>query len=329
MLVVYLLLLCAGAMAFVPPTLYDLEAAEDLFEEFINNHNKEYASEQEKQYRFNVFKENLKKINELRLKKEKATTHGINSLSDWTRQEFQALLGLKPQPTFVETVTINMTIGVPDSLDWRQQNVVTPVKDQKRCNSCWTFSTTGAIEAAYALKHGQLLSFSEQQILDCDPESVGCGSGGFPTKALDYLQSAGGIELESDYPYEIRKDQCRYNPSQVKATVTGQNPIDLSEVDATKQALVNYGPLSIGVDSDTWQYYTGGLHDCPDTESVNHAVLLIGYGTSEDGRPYWLIKNSWGQRWGEGGYIRIPQTGTNDNHVCAMAASPGISAIVA
>ncbi|KAJ2943499.1 hypothetical protein O0L34_g16606 [Tuta absoluta] len=322
MFVLYLLVISASALAYVPSTLYDVEDAENIFEDFINKYNKEYASEQEKQDRFNIFKDNLKRINELRLsEKGKLASFDINHLSDWSEEDFQSILGLRPGPTSVVPERVDMTKAVPESFDWRQQQVFNPAKDQGKCGSCWAFSAIGGVEAAYAIKHKQLVGLSEQQLVDCDGYNAGC-HGGFMNVALDYLKEVGGSMLESDYPYKAVEDNCTFDLSKVKVKILGQRAFDLSDTEATKQILVQNGPISIGVGADpNWAHYTGGIFDCPD-RSMNHGVVLVGYGT-ENGVGYWIIRNSWSAKWGEQGYMRIKQSGTSVNSVCSMTRIPG------
>ncbi|KAI5632389.1 papain family cysteine protease domain-containing protein [Phthorimaea operculella] len=290
MLIVYLLLLSFGAMAFVPPTLYDLEDAEDLFEEFINNYNKQYASEQEKQYRFNIFKENLAIVNKLRLEQPQAL-FDIQEHSDLTKDEFQSsYLGFLPKPSTIEAEKVIVKEDLPDNFDWRDHDAVTPVKSQGNCGSCWAFATTGTIEGAYAIKHKKLLSFSEQQLVACDGSDDRC-HGGTTESALKYLKKAGGIETESDYPYEAVNGTCKFDKSKVTAQITGQKAFNFSSENATKQALIDNGPLSIG----------------------------------KGGTPYWIIKNSWGARAGEKGYWKVMAGG----NPCGMDYNGGVVAQVA
>ncbi|KAI5632390.1 papain family cysteine protease domain-containing protein [Phthorimaea operculella] len=271
------------------PTLYDLEDAENIFENFINKYNKVYANEQEKQDRFNIFKERLAIVNKLRLEQPQAS-FDIQEYADLTKDEFESShLGFLPQPATVEPENVIVRKNLPDSFDWRDHNAVTPVKDQGNCGSCWAFSTTGTIEGAYAIKHKKLLSFSEQQLVACDGSDDRC-RGGFIDSALNYLKKVGGIETELDYPYEAVNGTCKFDKSKVSAQITGQKAFNFSSEDATKQALIDNGPLSI-----------------------------------EKGTPYWVIKNSWGAGAGENGYWRVKQ---GDNP-CGMDYNGGFLALVA
>ncbi|KAI5632394.1 papain family cysteine protease domain-containing protein [Phthorimaea operculella] len=293
-LVLFLALFCASSLAHVQPplTLYDLEDAEDLFEEFINNYNKEYSSEEEKQLRFNAFKHNLEHINALRLsEKGKLASFDITHHSDWTKEEFQSTFGLKfDSTTLFDAEPVDMTKELPENFDWRQYIDLTPAKNQDEpCGSCWAFSTIGAIEAAYTMKHKKVLSLSEQQLVDCVDACGGCGGCYGIDTAVKYLaQRHAGVELESDYPYEHRNDRCRFNASKVKAKVVNSKTFSVNETRATKQALVQNGPMIVGVVATSdWLHYHGGILDCPDIGFQGHAVVLVGYGTDITHKSDW------------------------------------------
>ena len=210
---------------------------------------------------------------------------------------------------------------LPQYYDWRARGAVTPVKDQGQCGSCWTFSTTGAIEGANFIKTGKLVPLSEQQLLDCDvgcdpdiPQACDSGcNGGLPSNAMEYIVEHGGLDTEESYPYKASKDEkCLAKEGKLGATITnftfvGQNETHMAH------ALVKYGPLSIGINAAWMQSYVGGVA-CPwlcNKDALDHGVLIVGYG--EQGfaparlhkEPYWVIKNSWGMGWGEEGYYRI------------------------
>ncbi|XP_050667715.1 uncharacterized protein LOC126967282 [Leptidea sinapis] len=204
-----------------------------------------------------------------------------------------------------------MTDYVPDSFDWRDKNVVTPVKNQGACGSCWAFSCIGSVESQYAIKNQRLALFSEQQLVDCDDRSFGCaGSMGIDYPFL-YLMEKGGL-LESDYPYIGMDGVCQYKQEKVQVKLSGCRSLVVNGDEEKLKALIyKYGPASIAVAASELKSYRGGIvsdYTCYDY-SVNHAVLLVGYG-SEGGVPYWIVKNSWGSEWGENGFFRM-QRGVN------------------
>jgi len=158
------------------------------------------------------------------------------------------------------------------------------------------------MESLYAIKHGKSLVLSEQQIVDCDTVSMGCG-GGWMDNAFQYIQTFGGLETEADYPYKARDQTCKNDKSKAKLQVTGHHSISKNEDDILKAVFEN-GPLSVAINATPFQYYTGGIITEPCSAALNHGVVIVGYG-SEGGVDYWIIRNSWGASWGEQGYARM------------------------
>lgn len=200
--------------------------------------------------------------------------------------------------------------SIPTSVDWRDHNAVTAVKNQGQCGSCWAFSATGALEGLNSINNGDLLSFSEQQLMDCSTQNNSC-YGGLMAFAFAYTETQ-GITTESAYPYLAKSQSCQTFTSQFKNT-GGYDSVD-STVDAMKAA-VSKQPVSVAIAANDIMSYTSGIFDNKDCGTgLNHGVLLVGYG-SEDGEEYWIVKNSWGDNWGENGYIRMAinydTTGTN------------------
>lgn len=216
---------------------------------------------------------------------------------------------------------------LPNQVDWRAKGVVTPVKDQGQCGSCYSFSNTGALEGAYALRYGHLESFSEQQIVDCSLTSngginYGC-DGGYIGETMDWISKYGGLCSESSYPYVSGTTQkagtCHrcdlVNGSRIVSYTNVQQASDL----AMMTALVNQ-PVSVAVEADqrSFQLYSSGVFTGSCGTNLDHAVLLVGYGTDSNGLDYYILKNSWGLSWGDKGYMYIgrgndPKTGTPYN----------------
>lgn len=209
---------------------------------------------------------------------------------------------------------------LPESVDWREENVVTPVKNQESCGSCWTFSSTGAMEGAYAVYSGKLESFSEQQLLDCVKKDFGC-QGGEMIDAFEYV-SQNPVCTEQQDPYKARDGYCKTCDSPVE--FSGCEIIEQNNQLALKEAVAMYGPVSVGIQADqpVFRNYKGGIiQDESCGTDVDHGVLVVGYG-EDNGIKYWLVKNSWGEDWGENGYVRIlREDSRNAIGICAIASS--------
>ena len=214
------------------------------------------------------------------------------------------------------------TTGLPDSVDWRTNNAVTPVKNQGQCGSCWSFSATGAMEGAWAIHTGSLESLSEQQLIDCSKSygDFGC-NGGEMDSAFRYAIDH-GMCTEDEDPYQAASESCIDCDMQVTFStcvdVTSNNQLHLKEA-------VAQGPVSVAIEADTaaFQFYSGGvINNNACGTQLDHGVLVVGYG-EEDGQLYWLVKNSWGTSWGDQGYVKIARTESeNDPGVCGIAMQP-------
>lgn len=217
-------------------------------------------------------------------------------------------------------------VDLPETKDWREEGVVSPVKDQGSCGSCWTFSTTGALEAAYHQAFGKGISLSEQQLVDCAGafNNFGC-HGGLPSQAFEYIKYNGGLDTEEAYPYTAEDGKCKFSSENVGVQVLDSVNITLGAEDELKHAVALVRPVSVAFEVvRSFRFYKKGVYSsttCGSTPmDVNHAVLAVGYGV-EDGVPYWLIKNSWGGDWGENGYFKM-EMGKNMCGVATCASYP-------
>jgi C1A family cysteine protease len=214
-------------------------------------------------------------------------------------------------------------ILVPNSIDWRTKGVVTPVKDQGQCGSCYSFSNTGALEGAYAIKYGHLESFSEQQIVDCSQTkyggpNYGC-NGGQIGETMAWIGKYGGLCLETDYPYVSGVSKvastCKNTCRQLNGTrVVSYSDIKVNSDSAMLTALAQQ-PVAVGVEADqrSFQFYSSGVFTGTCGTNIDHAVLLVGYGTDRNGVDYYILKNSWGTSWGDDGYMYLGR-GSNYNN---------------
>jgi len=286
------------------------------FHSFMTTHNKSYPTRAEYKRRYAVFKDNMKKVQFLRETELGTGEYGPTSLADITETEFKRdFLGWnreKDDPEVHWPPADIPDVELPKEHDWRKLNAVTPVKNQGACGSCWAFSVSGNVEGQQAIKHGSLLSLSEQELVDCDSRDAGC-NGGLPENAYKTLLEIGGLELEEDYGYDGEDEACKFNRSRVAVKVTGGLEISQDETDMAKWLLVN-GPISVGLNANAMQFYMGGVSHpwkflCS-PEGIDHGVLIVGFGEHEyplfhKQMPYWIIKNSWGTGWGEQGYYRL------------------------
>ena len=257
-----------------------------------------------------IFAENLLVIEKLN-ESNNGAHYGVTKFADLTQEEFrEKYLTLKNKPhLFLPRlhVDISKSNAVPSSYDWREQGLVTGVKDQGQCGSCWAFGTIAAIEGQYVQAGNHLTSFSEQELVDCDTkQDQGC-NGGLQEDAFDYLKTTGTV-LESAYPYKGTDNKCKLNSkSKYYAYVYSWYQISTDE-EVIKQTCYEQGPITVGINADWFQFYTKGVFNpifCPGSESnLNHAVTIVGYG-NENNTDYWLVKNSWGVSWGEEGYIKV------------------------
>ena len=296
------------------------------FNQWRHTYNKTYTGEKNISHYFNNWRENRKYIEQHNAENHDFTLE-LNTFADlsWeNRSEHADYNHRMARKRFLTPTQSDMTdeekCTLPEAIDWRTKGVVTPVKNQGQCGSCWSFSSTGAMEGQYALKKGKLLSFSESQIVDCDTADSGCG-GGLSTDAFAYV-IANGIESEQSYPYVPLDEKCAYNKFKVAAQFRNYTTVTGGEIGLQK-AVATVGPISVAIDasSSLFQLYKDGVFfdpSCSQTE-LDHAVLVVGYGTTTNGTDYWLVKNSWGATWGDNGYIKMAR---NHNNNCGIATQP-------
>lgn len=221
--------------------------------------------------------------------------------------------------------------ALPSTVDWVSKGAVTPVKNQGQCGSCWSFSTTGALEGAYYNKYGNLLSFSEQQLVSCDVGGADAGcNGGWMDDAFTFVQKNGGITTEDQYPYTSGTTEKSGTCTKTGYTnVAAAAPKSYTDVTANSvnalMSAVAQQPVSIAIQANqaAFQLYKSGVLTGKCGQNLDHGVLLVGYGT-DNGVDYWKVKNSWGDSWGEGGYIRIERSDADLCGVLDAASYPNL-----
>lgn len=318
--------------------------------------NKTYASEAEEMTRKQIFLDNkhyIESHNTLHalesLPRKFTFTQGFNHLSDMTTEEInQSLNGFRLPNDFerpeeeldsmLETIlqSLNSSIhqdtsfskawydrlAVPDSLDWRASGRVSKVKDQGKCGSCWSFATVGALESILAGR-GKPVLLSEQNLVDCSRAygNHGC-NGGLMDLALRYVRDH-GIMSAADYQYTAKDESCKYVRSKAVTRVRGSTILPRGSEVLLRIALALSGPIPVAIDAGarSFQSYESGVYNdrvCRSSNNaLNHAVLLVGYGTDKVGGDYWIIKNSWGSKWGASGYVKLAR---NRGNLCGVAS---------
>jgi cathepsin L len=295
---------------------------------FKDQHGRTYNKVEEFSRR-QIFEENVKRINEHNLRHDLGLTSfrlGLNRFADLSADEYKAFRATPFNATSASRHGNQVThvADLPASVDWRQKGYVTPVKDQGQCGSCWAFSTTGSLEGQHFKKTGKLVSLSEQNLVDCSGSygNDGCG-GGLMDQAFAYIKANGGIDTEASYPYTATDGQCRFKQNSIGATLTGFVDVKQGDESDLQKSVAKNGPVSVAIDAsnDSFQLYNGGVYDEENCSStlLDHGVLAVGYGTTDDGVDFWIVKNSWGSAWGEdNGYIRMSR---NKNNQCGIATS--------
>jgi cathepsin L len=304
---------------------------QDEWEAFKSMFGKKYSNETEEVFRMKIFLENKRKIarHNVRAANGFHSYHlAMNHFGDLLHHEFVRLMnGYKPHLRLhtynASTFLTPHHIDLPKQVDWRKHGYVTDVKDQGQCGSCWAFSSTGALEGQHFRKTGKLISLSEQNLVDCSKKfgNNGC-EGGLMDNAFSYIRHNHGLDTEKSYPYEAHNGRCRFHKTDVGATDTGFVDIEAGNEKKLMEAVGTVGPVSVAIDAshESFQFYSHGVYDEPEcsSEELDHGVLVVGYGTDSSGNDYWIVKNSWSEKWGEKGYIRMAR---NKNNQCGIAAA--------
>jgi len=299
-----------------------------------DTHGKKF-SDAEEHVRRAIWEDNLKKVEEHNLEADLGQHTfwlGMNKFADLTVEEFSkkmngydvSMKGQRQQDR--HEFLRNPNVQLPDTVDWRTQGYVTEVKDQGQCGSCWAFSATGSLEGQHFKQTGKLVSLSEQNLVDCSGAqgNQGC-NGGLMDQAFEYIKENKGIDTEDSYPYEAIDDKCRFDAKNVGAEDTGFTDIKTKDESALQEAVATVGPISVAIDAShaSFQLYKHGIYNeifCSQIR-LDHGVLAVGYG-NDSGKDYWLVKNSWGQGWGDQGYIKMSRNKRNQCGIATAASYP-------
>ncbi|WOL18315.1 cysteine protease XCP1 [Canna indica] len=294
----------------------------ELFESWMAKHSKSYANFEEKLRRFQIFKDNLEHIDETN-KKQNNYWLGLNEFADMNQDEFkEKYLGLNTnlqrRRDSSSGFRYENAANLPKSVDWRKKGAVTHVKNQGQCGSCWAFSTVAAVEGINQIVTGNLTSLSEQELIDCSSENSGC-NGGVMDYAFSYIASTGGLHTEDDYPYLMEEGTCDQKRAELSVvTISGYEDVPVNKEESLLKALAHQ-PVSVAIEASgrDFQFYNGGVYDGHCGSDLDHGVTAVGYGSSK-GQDYVIVKNSWGPKWGEKGYIRMKRNTGKPQGLCGI-----------
>lgn len=297
------------------------------FDTFVRVYDKTYSNALEYAKKQTIYDNNVDKITYLQ-KKHPEIDFAMNRFGDLDDQEFhEHMKGFQQshRTNHCEDYSFQ-ELSVPASWDWRENGAVSSVKDQGQCGSCWSFSAAGAMEGAWAISTGNLVNISEQQLVDCSTKYVNFGcNGGDMDHAFEYAIDQ-GMCLNSEIPYVAESGTCSDAEKSCTKIAHFSSCVDVPSQDQVSlQEAVYVSPVSVAIEADTsvFQFYKSGIltSEMCGTE-LDHGVLVVGYGT-EDNQDYWIVKNSWGESWGENGYIRIAKSSsTTHDGICGIAMQP-------
>ncbi|MCO5562893.1 hypothetical protein L7F22_016529 [Adiantum nelumboides] len=320
------------------------EELSSLFLAWLDKNPRPYADDTssrsfEKLRRFAIFADNFRHIFEHNGRPGgRSYWLGLNRFADMTHDEFKAaylwsssLSGRRSRRRHDDDTDDagqrkKGDEDIPAAIDWRERGAVTGVKNQGQCGSCWAFSTVVAVEGIHQISRGELVSLSEQQLIDCNGDNKGCNGGSMPI-AFDFLVNNGGLDTEEHYPYQAAQGDCpksytsSSSPQQSQLVgIDSYAKVPANDEQALLRAVARQ-PVSVGIDAShrDFQFYAGGVYDGRCGSELDHGVAIVGFGSdSETGTDYWIVKNSWGPEWGDEGYVHIRRGSADPEGKCGI-----------
>uniref|UniRef100_A0ACD5UGV8 Uncharacterized protein n=1 Tax=Avena sativa TaxID=4498 RepID=A0ACD5UGV8_AVESA len=321
----------------------------DRFHRWMTTHGRVYPSVDEKLHRLEVYRRNVEFIEASNRESERLGYElGENEFTDLTNEEFSArytggalvpkddredsggaivdgiittLAGDVNEGHRMSTADLNSSLSVaPKSFDWRDHGAVTPAKNQGGCDCCWAFAAVATVESLNKINGGELLDLSEQELVDCSvADQNGCKPG-YIDDALKWIQNKGGAVTEAEYSYQARVGVCKTTQTGAKR-VAAITDVKLVDGELWLRVAVLKRPVAVGIDAQgaVLQNYKTGIYKGPCTTTTNHAVVLIGYGVSDNGEEYWILKNSWGEGWGQKGFFFMRRGADGPEGLCGVA----------
>lgn len=335
-----LALLCSASAVIVSPDLGEWTVREQ-FQEFEAKFTKVYDSVEQREGKFLTFAQNLEDVvskNAKLVENGEDAIHGVTKFSDMTTEEFRSKM---LNSNIASPIKSNATVAVPTKQlrvtkkDWRDSLSVTGVKSQGQCSSSWAQVAVQSIESMYVIqKNRGLTAFSTQQLTSCATKDNGCNGGWYIAAWEDYIDSAGGLTTEADYPYDEATfngvaSPCKSGLVMVPDTIPfmymwstdpcySMSSCDAQDEDKLRSSLLQYGPVAIEIDASAFNLYRGGVMTSASCKSggfdFNHAAQIVGFNEEAE-QPYWIVRNSWGTHWGDRGYLYMKM---GDN-TCGLA----------
>lgn len=309
-----------------------ISTTDDAYAQFRRQHRAGNGADFEP--RRHIFERRQAEVHSHNAQSNRLWTAAVNRFADFTDEELQALLNFKrsgasPPATAGSFLDLGAPRSLPEAIDWQSRTPASSafLRDQGHCGSCWAVAAVAAIEMHVEVQTGNASRFSTEQVIDCTPNPQHCGGeggcrGATSELAMEYVAKR-GLALETGYPVDGKDDACFDSDVQPVLQLDGFTRVAANQNAQLLQAVATKGPVLVSVAGSPFFKYSSGVFDGCDADAVlNHAVILVGYGTDGDtGAKYWRIRNSWGPHWGEDGYMRILRHSQEGQH-CGLDHEP-------